>query len=408
MLISFVCSKPYLLGPSIAFLNLLCRPKNLFLFDVNRNKPLRWLLKNLLYRQFCTGENSVEVKRTMDELRDLGFKGTILTYAKETTFNQSTQSANGFGVSSEEENAVSGVCSNIEAWRQGTLNTVRMLGQGDQLALKLTGAGPVANEAFTAGELAPQQLMDALEEICSMCRDRGVQVLVDAESQHYQAGIARTAVDLMRRYNRGTENHAVVFTTYQAYLKSTPATLRFHMAAALDEGFTLGLKLVRGAYMGTDKRSLIHDTKADTDAAYDDIAASVLRRSVGEFGTSRAFPSVELLLAGHNMGSIEAAHRLHRQRTRDGLPTVPVAFAQLHGMADRVSLELLRMGGADGQRPSVYKCSTWGTMDECLAYLARRATENRDAASRTRDEYLALKGEARSRVAAMIYGRSFA
>lgn len=266
----------------------------------------------------------------------------------------------------------------------------------------------MANEAFTAGELAPQQLMDALEEICSMCRDRGVQVLVDAESQHYQAGIARTAVDLMRRYNRGTENHAVVFTTYQAYLKSTPATLRCHMAAALDEGFTLGLKLVRGAYMGTDKRSLIHDTKADTDAAYDDIAASVLRRSVGEFGTSRAFPSVELLLAGHNMGSIEAAHRLHRQRTRDGLPTVPVAFAQLHGMADRVSLELLRMGGADGQRPSVYKCSTWGTMDECLAYLARRATENRDAASRTRDEYLALKGEARSRVAAMIYGRSFA
>lgn len=136
MLISFVCSKPYLLGPSIAFLNLLCRPKNLFLFDVNRNKPLRWLLKNLLYRQFCTGENSVEVKRTMNELRDLGFKGTILTYAKETTFDQSTQSANGFGVSSEEENAVSGICSNIEAWRQGTLNTVRMLGQGDQLALK--------------------------------------------------------------------------------------------------------------------------------------------------------------------------------------------------------------------------------------------------------------------------------
>ena len=72
----------------------------------------------------------------MSEMRYLGFKGTILTYAKETTFNQKTETANGFGVASHEDKTASDICPSIEAWRQGTVDTVRMLGEGDQLAVK--------------------------------------------------------------------------------------------------------------------------------------------------------------------------------------------------------------------------------------------------------------------------------
>lgn len=234
--------------------------------------------------------------------------------------------------------------------------------------------------------------MDALDEVCTKAKDRKVRILVDAESQHFQKGISRVALELMRKYNR--DGYATIYNTYQAYLKSTPVTLANHLATANEDNFTLGLKLVRGAYMATDERSLIHDTKEDTDNAYNKIAQGALRKNIGEFGDqgSRAFPSVNLFLASHNKESVVSAHELHKHRVMSGLPTVPVRFAQLHGMSDEVSFSLLQMNDGDGT-PEVYKCSTWGGLGECLAYLLRRAIENRDAVLRTDSEYRALKAE---------------
>jgi hypothetical protein len=265
----------------------------------------------------------------------------------------------------------------------------------------LTGAGPKVTEAFAAKELPPLQMLDALDEICARCKERGIHILVDAESQHFQWGILRVTLDLMRKYNR--DGYASIYNTYQAYLKSTPATLSKHLAVAGEEGFTLGLKLVRGAYIATDQRSLIHDTKQDTDDAYNRISQGVLRQELGDFGRKggRAFPSVNLFLASHNKASVLAAHRLHQQRLQAKLPTVPVGYAQLHGMSDEVSFSLLQLKSPDGD-PKVYKCSTWGELGECLAYLLRRAIENRDAVSRTGEEYQALKSETRRRLRSLI------
>ncbi|KAH7030723.1 FAD-linked oxidoreductase-like protein [Microdochium trichocladiopsis] len=299
-------------------------------------------------------------------------------------------------------------------------------------------------------------MLSALREICADCASRSVRVIVDAESQHFQHGIALTTLQLMREFNRGggekgaktTTAAATVYNTYQAYLKATPALVEEHMRAAHEEGFTLGLKLVRGAYILSDDRRLIHDTKQDTDDAYNAIARGALERSFGAFGDDGAsaagkghkkypFPSTNLLLASHNRASVFAAYELHRQRVAAGLPTVPVAFGQLHGMSDEVSFGLLEHGrtlgaqaasaspravamdgGAGGSdlaydsakgngqpyppagdgnavimTPDVFKCTTWGSMSECIAYLVRRAVENRDAVLRTSDEYTALKNE---------------
>lgn len=237
-------------------------------------------------------------------------------------------------------------------------------------------------------------MVDALHEISRKCKDKKVRILVDAESHHFLSGILRVTLDLMREYNR--DGYAVVYNTYQGYLKETPATIAKHLAAAKEEGFTLGLKLVRGAYIASDERSLIHDTKQDTDDAYNMIAQGALKQTIGDFGTKTSFPSVNLFLASHNKASVIAAHQLHKQRLEAGLPTVPVGFGQLHGMSDEVSFSLLALKDKNGD-PEVYKCSTWGTMGECLAYLLRRAIENRDAVLRTTDEYDALKNEVKRR-----------
>ncbi|KAK1142288.1 proline dehydrogenase [Aspergillus melleus] len=395
LLVAAISSKPYLLGPSLWALSILTQPGRGLLLDVDRNPLLHGILKQTFYKQFCAGENPAETQVTLRRFKELGFRGTILTYAKETVFDHKTNTSHGLGIANDLSQEKAQHCPTIEAWRKGTVETIDLLGDGDYLAVKLTGAGPTVTEAFSAGELPPAQMLDALEEIGSKCQARRVRLLVDAESQHFQAGILRVTLDLMRRYNR--EGFALVYNTYQAYLKSTSDTLTKHLETAQREGFTLGLKLVRGAYIASDKRSLIHDTKADTDHAYDTIARGALRQEIGEFGTRKAFPSVNLFLASHNQASVVGAHQLHRQRLQDGLPTVPVGFAQLHGMSDAVSFGLLKMKGSDGT-PEVFKCSTWGKMGECLAYLLRRAIENRDAVGRTGEEYLALKKELRRRL----------
>lgn len=238
-----------------------------------------------------------------------------------------------------------------------------------------------------------QQMMNALHEIASTSKDRGVKVIVDAESQYFQKAIDNVAVELMRKYNR--DGYAAVYNTYQAYLKGTAQNIANHLSEAKKDGFTFGLKLVRGAYISSEKRSLIHDTKQDTDNGYDAIIHGAIRRQFGGFGGDKepAFPSVDLFLASHNKKSLLSALRLHRQMTKAGLPTVPISFGQLHGMSDELSFSLVHEAEEGEAGPAVYKCSTWGTMGECLAYMMRRAAENRDAVLRTTDEYAAVKQE---------------
>ena len=213
----------------------------------------------------------------------------------------------------------------------------------------------------------------------------------------------------MRRFNR--EGRAVIFGTYQTYLKAIPAVLSEHLAAAQKEGFALGVTLVRGAYLYSDPRHLMHDTKADTDAAFDSIAAALLKRSwsgpvVRPAGDSaEKFPNVSLVLASHNRESVLKARAI----LDAGEARSEVAFAQLQGMADEVSCELVASpkildNGASvheklsENRSKAYKYLVWGSTGECMRYLLRRAHENRDAVQRTRIGRDAMRAELWRRV----------
>lgn len=135
LLINTVSSKPYLLTPALAFVSALCKPSRGIILNPDRNVLLHSLLKKTFYNQFCAGETVAETRATMDQLQKMGFRGTILTYGKETIFNQNTNVEHGLGVSTNEQNK-SHKCEHIEAWREGTLKTVDMLIEGDQLAVK--------------------------------------------------------------------------------------------------------------------------------------------------------------------------------------------------------------------------------------------------------------------------------
>ena len=116
-------------------LSFLSKPGRSFAFNVDRNPLLRWILKFTFYSQFCGGENKAEVQELTANMKRVGFSGTIVTYAKETVFDHRNQTEYGTGALMSERSHTA-KCPSIETWRNGTLATIDMLREGDQLALK--------------------------------------------------------------------------------------------------------------------------------------------------------------------------------------------------------------------------------------------------------------------------------
>ncbi|KAI5865769.1 proline dehydrogenase [Durotheca rogersii] len=400
-----ISSSRILLPPSLAIMNLLAHT-NQPVLNPDKNPLLRWFLKGTFYAQFCAGENAAEVRHTIDNLKKIGFTGVILGYAKEIVLSES-QTKN---LTACDEGPVAEECvrNEIGPWAAGTLATVRLAQHGDFVALKFSGAGRQAMYALKNRLPPPKHLRAAIDEICELAAQLDVPLLFDAEQTAVQAGIDDWTLEYQRKYNMSRPGHAIIYGTYQAYLKATPSVLGSHLATAAREGFTLGVKLVRGAYLGSDPRHIIHDTKAETDAAYDGIAASLIRRQWGEVLKGEAgapFPRVSIVLGSHNLESVRRAREL--RESAEAAPHTELAIGQLQGMADEVSCELVAAarvrqqqqllsekpggssivaggGAGDVEVPRAYKYIVWGTTGECMKYLLRRAYENRDAVARTR------------------------
>ncbi|KAL1877969.1 hypothetical protein Daus18300_002323 [Diaporthe australafricana] len=403
--VTTMSSSPVLLPPSLSIMSMLAHTTNPIL-NPDTNPLLKQLIKKTFYAQFCAGEKAPEVKATMARLRDIGFSGVILGYAREVVLTDSQlKGLATYGLDSE--TAEECIRNEVIPWTKGTLETVRLAEPGDYVALKFTGAGRKALWTLSQRMPPPEALASAIDEICTLAAERGVRLLFDAEQQAVQAGIDDWTLAYMRKFNNKTPGKAVIYGTYQAYLKATPSVVAAHLRAARDEGFTLGVKLVRGAYLGSDPRHLIHDTKADTDACYDGVAEALLRREwtgpLAEFAPAPnssnkegKFPGVNMVLASHNADTVRKA----RAVLDAGHRGTEVAFAQLQGMADEVSCEILASKGAPAGdkdtgmfQPRAYKYLVWGSTGECMKYLLRRAQENKDAVQRTKSGRDAMRAE---------------
>ena len=381
------------------------------ILNPDRNPLLHFLLKRTFYAQFCAGETTKEVRQTAQGLKNMGFRGVILAYGKEIVLEKgekakllSKAATNSLGKTSEKDQQVAN--EDVAAWKTGTLATVNMTEEGDFVALKFSGAGKDAMRQLAAQSPPSAGLEAAMVEICDLARSKGVALLFDAEQDAVQPGIDAWTMDFQKRYNM---EKAVVYGTYQAYLKSTPATVAKHLAAAQEGNFTLGVKLVRGAYMASDPRNIFWETKEDTDKAYDGITDALVCKTwnnvVASVREGKEMPEVNLVLASHNQKSVTKCMHVRRQRALEGKKNVHMAYGQLMGMADEVSCELVLAAqqkdlvAKDSSIGSnTYKYLVWGSVGECLKYLVRRAEENRDAVSRAQGSRMALSAELKRRV----------
>ncbi|KAL9127541.1 MAG: hypothetical protein Q9217_003609 [Psora testacea] len=406
--ITTLSSYPLLVKPTLKILSTLAHSSSPFL-SPDRNPLLHIILKKTFYAQFCAGETTREVKETAQGLKNMGFKGVILAYGKEIVLEQGeklddaiTRSGMNQGKSLEDEAAK----EDVQAWKEGTLQTVSMTSPGDFIALKFSGAGRDAMRQLAANLPPRKAVEEATVEICNLSKARGVKLLFDAEQDVVQRGINAWTMDFQRRYN--DRGKAVVYGTYQAYLRSAPETLAKHLAVAEKEGFVLGVKLVRGAYIASDPRQLFWGKKEETDNVYDGIAEALTRRHWNGIlrpvdASVSAFPEVSLVLASHNQDSVRKVITLRAEQTRKGVPNIDTSYGQLMGMADEVSCDLVLacnenkslavQGRGEDDGPRAYKYLVWGSVNECLKYLVRRAEENRDAVTRAKDSRMALRAE---------------
>jgi hypothetical protein len=139
LFIATVSSNKFLLLPSLRLLSIFSKPNRSFLVNVDRNPLLRAVLKRTLYNQFCAGETERETRTCVENLKDLGFKGVILTYAKETVFDTKSKTSEHLSSTSEKHHEMQAAVNNdtdIESWRVGTLKTLDLISEGDILAIK--------------------------------------------------------------------------------------------------------------------------------------------------------------------------------------------------------------------------------------------------------------------------------
>lgn len=240
--------------------------------------------------------------------------------------------------------------------------------------------------------------LEALDLVCRRAKDQGKRLWLDAEEQKYHPGIDNVAIHFMRKYN--TDGKVLMLNTVQAYLKSARNNLEWQLRLAMKENWTLGIKLVRGAYIATEHRELIHDTKADTDANYDGIVRDILMQQWPGIDR-KEFPPMKLFVASHNQISAKKAHDIAIELHQTGQLRAPVELGQIQGIADDIGCELLEKCA---QNPTTkasirtFKCLAWGSIQDCIHYLVRRAIENQGAAERLNTHQREMIKELRRRL----------
>ncbi|XP_063605403.1 proline dehydrogenase 1, mitochondrial-like isoform X3 [Penaeus indicus] len=218
-----------------------------------------------------------------------------------------------------------------------------------------------------------KNMMRRLHTIFQYARERDVRVMVDAEQTYFQPAISRLTLEMMKKYN---QEKAIVFNTYQCYLKETFNNLSLDLEQAYRQNFYFGAKLVRGAYMEQERARaeelgyedpINPSFDATTDMYHQCLEESLRRIKMNKnVGDSH---KIAIMVASHNEDTVRYTVNKMAEFGIHPLDRV-ICFGQLLGMCDHISLPLGQAGY------SVYKYVPYGPVNEVLPYLSRRATEN--------------------------------
>ncbi len=335
--------------------------------------PVKPLIRYTVFQHFCGGETISQCRETIQKLGEKGV-GTILDYSVE-------------GKESE---------SSFDHTLRHLLNTVETAAGSENIpfaVFKVTGlASTTLLEKFQKQEtLSPaeeEQLARARERIHLLCQkayENRVRIFFDAEESWIQDAIDLLCYEMMALFNK---EKAVVYNTYQFYRRDMSGNYEEAFKKAAENGYFLGAKLVRGAYMEKERLRAeeyqypdpIHASKEATDRAYNE----AVRFSLAEISR------IAVCLGTHNEESCRlcAAEMLSFGIDRKD---ERIYFAQLLGMSDNISFNMALAGY------NVAKYVPFGPIEAVMPYLFRRANENTAIAGQSSREFLLIRRELQRR-----------
>jgi proline dehydrogenase len=312
--------------------------------------PIKTLIRNTLFAQFCGGENIEDCQKAIMQLNK-GRIGTILDYSvegeeKEQVFDHTCQ---------EIIDTIHKAAANR---KEIPFSVFKITGIGRMDLLTKVNAGEKLDENETA-EFA--KVRERFEKICSQAHEHDVKIFVDAEDSWIQDIIDSMTYEMMKRYNT---QKAIIYNTIQCYRTGRIEHIE-KISSELD--CFMGFKIVRGAYMEKERAraqkmgyvSPINTTKEATDNEYNGALTLCIQK----------IQKISICAGTHNEDSslylTELMEKHNLPANHEG-----IWFAQLLGMSDHISYNLADAGY------NVAKYVPYGPVKSVLPYLSRRAREN--------------------------------
>ena len=342
-------------------------------FALKIGLPVKGIIKATIFRQFCGGESITACKAVIDNLHSGGV-GTILDYSIEGEDDEAVFDATCAEIIRTIDRAAPDPAIPITVFKPTGVIRFGLLEKLDK--------GENLSDAEQQEWSRAKARVDA---ICRHAAQADIPVMIDAEESWIQNTIDALALDMMQTYN---STKAVVYQTYQLYRHDKLASLKADHQAALAGGFTIGAKLVRGAYMEKEREraatmgyaSPIQPDKQATDQAYNDALAYCIAN----------LSTIALVAGTHNehscrlLADLLDSHNIDRRNPA-------VYFAQLLGMSDNLSFNLVHAGY------KVAKYVPYGPVEAVLPYLFRRAEENTAIAGQMSRELALIDKELKRR-----------
>lgn len=342
-------------------------------FALKAHLPVESLIRVTVFDHFCGGTTEDDCLSVVDKMFTKGVS-SVLDYSVE-------------GKEEEEQ---------FDVALQMTLKTIEFAKERKAIpfaVFKPTGLGRFylyekigEKQPLTLEEQNEwNRVVSRFDLICKTAHDKDVALLIDAEESWMQDAADELVTDMMRKYNK---KKAIVFNTLQLYRWDRLDYLKKLHNQAKVEGFYIGMKIVRGAYMEKENNRAeemgyptpICESKEATDINYD----LTMEYMMDNLDIMSIFAGTHNESSSYKLIEMMESRGISKNDNR-------IWFGQLYGMSDNISYNLAKYGF------NVAKYLPFGPVRDVMPYLIRRAEENTSVAGQTSRELNLLKTERQRR-----------
>jgi proline dehydrogenase len=338
-------------------------------FALKTYLPVEGIIRATVFDHFCGGVTEKDCMHVIDKMHTKNVH-SVLDYSAE-------------GKEVEEQ---------FDLAMEKTLNTIKFGKEKSSIpfaVFKPTGFGKfIIYQKITEGieldtheEVEWKRIKERYDIVSKAAFDADVPLLIDAEESWMQKAADDLIEEMMVKYNK---EKVIVFGTLQLYRWDRLDYLKEMYQRSKEQGFKIGMKLVRGAYMEKEReraekygyKDPICVDKEATDKMYNDVQEYMIKN----------IDDMSVFSGTHNE---ESSYLLMDLIEKFNLPRDDkrIWFGQLYGMSDHISYNSAKEGY------NVAKYLPFGPVRDVMPYLIRRAEENTSVAGQTSRELNLLKTE---------------